>query len=135
MKKRQRKALGHYLRWVANEMQLRDWTVQLAHVPCSPDTDAQIVCREGQKLLTVSVAPHFLELDPEEQRETIVHELVHAHWETCWRMVQRDLADALGKPTYYVFADSYRRGMEYGVDALAKTIAPSMPLIDWSVGR
>lgn len=85
----------------------------------------------GQKEVGVTFGEHFRERPAESQRETVVHELVHAHLDFCWKMVQTDLGDALGKPVYYVFCDSYRRAMEYAVDALAKTIAKDMPLIEW----
>lgn len=131
LSKRDRKELGRYLRWVANEMELRDWTVALAHEPCSADAEGHASCVDGQRHITVSVNEHFRDSPPEDQRETIVHELIHAHHSGCWRMVQTDLAEALGKPVYYVFCDSYRRAMELNIDALSKTIAKHMPPIDW----
>lgn len=131
MTKRDRKALGRYIRWVADAMELRDWHFSLDHEPCEERLVGSCVCTNGARHATIAVSGNFREIDPEEQRETIVHELVHVHWETCWKMVQSDLGDALGKPVYYVFADSFRRGMEYGVDGLAKAIAKHMPLIEW----
>ncbi len=132
MTKRDRAALGRYVRWVANEMELRDWTVTIGADHCEPLLEGNATCTYGQRHLAIEFGEHFRDRDPEEQRETVVHELVHAHLDVCWKMVQADLADALGKPVYYVFCDSYRRAMEYSVDALSKTIAKHMPLIEWS---
>lgn len=131
MSKRDRKALVHYIRHVADQMQLRDWTVTLEREPCDEERIGQARCVDGQRHVFISVAANFTDYDAEEQRETIVHELVHAHHEWCWRMVQSDLAEPLGKVAYYVFCDAYRRAMELAVDGLSKAIAPHMPLIDW----
>jgi hypothetical protein len=129
--KRERKALEKYVRWVADAMELRDWTITIDNDPCADDLEGSAVCTFSQRHVTIAFATNFRDRDPADQRETVVHELLHAHHEVTWRMVQTDLAGALGKPVYYVFCDSYRRAMEYTVDALAKTIAKAMPLIDW----
>lgn len=131
MSKRDRKALLNYIRWAANELELRDWTITLDRAPCASNLMGHVHCTNGARDLQIAVNADFKDYTPEEQRETIVHELVHVHWDPCWKMVQSDLGDALGKPVYYVFCDSYRRAMEYGVDGLAKAIAKHLPVIQW----
>jgi hypothetical protein len=131
MTKRDRAALGRYVRWVADHMELRDWTLTLGYDECEDHLEASAHCTYGQRHLAIEFNERFRSRPAADQRETVVHELVHAHLDVCWKMVQTDLAEALGKPVYYVFCDSYRRAMEYSVDALSKTIAPHMPLIDW----
>lgn len=131
MTKRDRAALGRYLRWVADAMELRDWTVTLGDGVCEDHLEAEALCTFGQKDIGITFGAEFRDRSAESQRETVVHELVHAHFDACWKMVQGDLADALGKPVYYVFCDSYRRAMEYAVDGLSKSIAKHLPLIEW----
>lgn len=131
LSKRERKALLRYMRWVANEMELRDWELELDPDQCAEDVAGHCQVTGGLRHARISVASNFREHSPEEQRDTIVHELVHIHLDGSWRMVQHDLGDALGKPVYYVFCDSYRRAMELGVDALSKSIAKHLPLIEW----
>lgn len=135
MTQRDRKTLGEYVRAVADQLWLRDWKFHLMHEPCEEGKAGNVVCVEGQREANISLARHFSELDPEEQRETIIHELVHCHLEACWRMVQGDLDEPLGKVGYYVFCDAYRRNMELAVDALAKALAPHFPLISWPAKR
>lgn len=130
MTTRDRKALGGYIRDIADKMELRDWTIDVEHEPCE-GYNAVAHCTYGQRRVSIAFAADFRDYPPAEQRETVVHELIHAHHAVCWHMVQNDLGDALGKPVYYVFCDSYRRAMEYQVDALAKVIARHMPLIEW----
>jgi hypothetical protein len=119
------------MRWIADEIELRDWTITLADEPCDSDYTAKINCIEGRKHAVIAFNPEFREMDPDDQRQTIIHELVHAHHAICWRMVQSDLIQPLGQETYNIFADSYRRGMEYCVDAVADALAKHMPLIEW----
>ena len=123
--------LERYVRWVADEIELRDWTITLDDEPCDDDYTAQIACTEGRKHAVLSVNRKFREYAPDEQRQTIAHELVHAHHEMCWRIVQKDLLQPLGQETYNVLCDGYRRAMEYCVDAVADALAKHLPLIDW----
>lgn len=119
------------MRAIADELELRDWTIELAHDPCEDDLEGTADCVYGQRHLTIAVHKEFRDRPASDQRETIVHELIHAHTKVCWQMVQQDLAELIGKPAYYVFCDSYRRAMEYSIDALSKAVAGHMPLIDW----
>jgi hypothetical protein len=108
VRKRDRKALREYVRYVAD-----------------------VACIDGAREATIAVAYSFRRFPPDLQRETIVHELLHVHHDPCWRMVQTDLSEPLGKVGYYIFCDSYRRSMEFMVDAIAKAIAPHLQLIAW----
>lgn len=130
--KKERRALGLYVREIADRIELRDWTIAIAHAPCDDHLEANINVTPGTRHATISFHPDTDERSAAELRETVVHELIHAHIDVCWKMVQTDLAEALGKPTYYVFCDAYRRNMELSVDGLAKALAKHMPLIDWS---
>lgn len=131
MSKRDRAALCAYIRVIADKLELRDWTIELAHAPCADYLEGQADCVFGQRHIEIALHKDFRDRPAADQRETIVHELLHAHTKVCWQMVQDDLAEPLGKPAYYLFCDSYRRAMEYQVDALAKTISRHMPLIEW----
>lgn len=131
MSKRDRAELERYVRAIADELELRDWTIAIADDPCDDETEGTADCVYGQRHLTIALHRHFRERHPFDQRETIVHELIHAHTKVCWQMVQLDLAELIGKPAYYVFCDSFRRAMEYSIDALSKAIARHMPVIEW----
>lgn len=49
--------------------------------------------------------------------------------------VEEDLQPHLARPTYDIYSRSFRRALEYGVDAVAETLAERMPLIDWPKGK
>lgn len=132
MTKKERKALGLYIRWVGDAMELRDWTFELSRK--EPDTDAfaTVTPTYGRKIAVIDLCPDFRAMAPEKQRHVIVHELVHCHLEPAASMVRSDLEKHLGETTDRVFWDGFKRQVEYGVDALASAIAKHMPLIDWA---
>lgn len=128
--------LAKYVRALADKMELRDWTINLAFDP--PEDEDHAACVEGvygRKWADLSVSLATRERKPEELRQTIVHELVHLHFIVCWQMVRVDLLEHLGQSAYNLFCDSYKRAQEYGVEALAEVIAPQMPLIRWPAAR
>lgn len=133
MKKRERKALARYVRWVANEIGLRDWTFHMDWDRPAEDGDAASVWwPEGQKHAKIRWNPRFREYGPDLQRRYVVHELVHCHFAAMQDTVEEDLQPHLARPTYDIYSQSFRRALEYGVDAVAEALAENMPLIDWS---
>ena len=138
MKKKHRKAFGYYVRWIADEMGLRDWRFEIewrepeevdeveGHVrgaSCEPVP--------GRRVATLGFGEHLREVDPEDLRETVVHELIHCHLAALWAQLRQDLLNPLGQETYNAFIASSERNMEFGVDALAAALAKHMPLIEW----
>lgn len=124
-------ALTRYVRWVANELELRDWTITVTREAAPADALAHIRGTYGRKLALIDFAADFRSHDAEDQRHTVVHELVHCHLESATNMVLNDIEDSLGKTTDQVFWNGYKRQIEYGVDALASALAKHLPLIDW----
>lgn len=131
MKGRDRKELHRYIRWVADAMELRDWTLVLSRIDAEDGDNGHINLTYGRKLATIRLCSDFRTMEPEQQRHTIVHELVHCHLEPAHNMVGNDLEKMLGKPADQVFYDGFRRQAEYATDALASAIAKHMPLIEW----
>lgn len=131
MKKKERKTLCRYIRWVANELELRDWTIELLRAPAPADSLGYVHITYGRKLAEIRLSSDFRTRHPEDQRHTIVHELVHCHLESAHNMIFNDLEEFLGKQTDQVFYNGFKRQVEYGVDALASAIAKRLPVIDW----
>jgi hypothetical protein len=139
VKKRDRKELGRYVRAVADEMGLRDWTLNLeVDSPDTPDGapdgmrwGASCEPVPGRKAATITFDPCHREAQPEDLRETVVHELTHCHFFGVWDTIRRDLLRSLGQDSYDLFTAGVERHMEYGIDAIAEVIAKQMPLIEW----
>jgi hypothetical protein len=131
MTKRDQKVLGRYIRRVADELELRDWTLTLSNNPAPKDCYGHMTETYGRKLAVIEVCADFRNLDAEQQRHTIVHELVHCHLAPPTNMVLNDLEKELSDTTDRIFWASYKRQIEYSTDALASALAKHLPLIDW----
>ena len=116
-----RQAWVPYIRDIADRLRLRDWTVRVKDDgPEGRDDHASVQCVYGRKLANIRLSDEFLGDDPEEQRHTVVHELLHCHLVDGWWYAHGRLDDA-GR-------DAFTRFMEKGIDGLADAIAPLMPL-------
>lgn len=131
MRKKDRKALGRYLRATGDSMELRDWTFVLEHEPCDGEATATVTTLYGRKTAYIKVCPEFRERTPEEQRHAIAHELMHCHFDSCHQMVRNDLEKLLGKPADTAFYNAYLRQFEHGIDASSAAIAKHLPMIEW----
>lgn len=138
MRKRDRRELLRYVRFVANEIGLRDWTFNV--VISEPDSDdnrdssnwgASCEPVPGRKLATLTFSPDRRHDDPRDLRATVAHELVHCHFFGVWDTCRRDVLAHLGQATYDVWIAGVERHMEYGVDAMADALASHLPLIEW----
>jgi hypothetical protein len=130
--RKQKDTLGAYVRWVANELGLRDWTFELVWEPPEEENAvASVQPTEGRKVAVVKFCSDFLELKPEDQRNCVVHELIHCHHVGATDMVRLDLLKHLSQQSYEIFWGGFVRQIEYMTDGLAEAFAPHMPLIDW----
>lgn len=114
---------GPYVRRIADLMCLRDWFIQLIwEGPDEPEVAADIKCIPGRRLAYIRLGDSFLDdYTPDQQRHTVVHELVHAHLDQAQKVAE----EAMGEQ-WAVF----RLLLEYGVDAIADGWAPCLPLPD-----
>ena len=117
--------VDQYLRTLAQAMGLGDWVLVISDEPADDGTVAEIDCTLGQRHARVYLCEEWLELDAVTQRDTLVHELVHAHLAQL-----RHLADALfatvkgGKQAEV----SFHLIEEYATEAIAQAWAPMLPL-------
>lgn len=139
LKKKHRKAFGYYVRWIADEMGLRDWRFEIEWRDPEEDRHVSGHVRgascdpvPGRRMATLGFDDGIRKQDPEELRETVVHELVHCHLAPLWAQLRQDLLSPFGQETYDAFLASVERNMEFGVDALSVALAKHMPLIDWN---
>lgn len=139
MKKKHRKAFGNYVRWIADEMGLRDWRFELTFKEPTPhqnpaDGNVRIASCEitpGRRLADLTFDPDIRNHESEELRETVVHELTHCLFGDLWDQMRRDLLQSMGQEGYDHFIASAERNLEHGIDATAVALAQHMPLIDW----
>lgn len=115
--------VGHlqpYFRALADGMGLRDWVFEILDRPADKGCNAQIHCTKGRKHARVRIGKHLRKRSLDEQRQTLVHELVHCHFAATHNATE----SAVSEVAYQFFVESF----ELGVDAVADLIALSMPL-------
>jgi hypothetical protein len=132
---KQQKRLGTYARWIANEIELRDWTIVISDDPPSnPDHIACMNCVYGRKRANIHVAADFWTTTPEDQRQAICHELVHIFLKPL-EFNLNNVEQPLGTTAFHLLSEAHRDLAEYAVDALADAIAKHLPLPKWAVKR
>lgn len=72
------RAIQEYTESLASMMGLADWTIEITFETCASDAHAEIECVYGQRLARISVSENWPAMSREAQRDTLVHELVHA---------------------------------------------------------
>lgn len=119
-----------YVRLLADEMGLSDWSFEIEVEPAPDEVSACIRCVPGRRYAIIRLSSTWEKKLPEEQRNGVAHELIHAHLARA-----NDLADSegalptlLGRPAWTAFYQGFELALEDGVDALATVIARNLPL-------
>jgi hypothetical protein len=123
-----RKKIGPYLRYLANEMGLRDWTINIS--PHPPDDNQHAACidvRYARKWANISFSTDWAQSTPESFRATCVHELLHCHFRPIhWHI--NNLGSHISTSTFDVFYGGFRDLEEVAIDAVAEEWARCLPL-------
>lgn len=119
--------LAAYVESLAGLLGLRDWRIDVSDEPCAPEHAAYIVVGNGQRRAIIEVAETFWEEPPEDQRATIVHELLHCHFHDAHALVTRT-APLLGRAAEDVLVREHENNLERGIDAVAIAVAALLPL-------
>lgn len=117
---------ARYVRELADLLGLRDWAIVLDEEPAEEEYDAYINMTAGQRRAVLRIGPSHWKDTPEEQRHTLVHELLHPHFHEAQAIVERN-ASMLGV-TGQVLGAEHKNFIEHGVDAVAVAISPFFPL-------
>ena len=116
--------LTTYVRTLADAMGLADWKVDIRDEACDEQYDAYVTIVPGAKWALIELQPRFLEKSDDEQRHTLVHELMHLHFDECHGVLKRNLED---DPMHRVIENEHLNFMEHGVDAVAAAISKLLP--------
>ncbi len=118
-----------YLRDLANRLRLTDWVVELHRNTAEAGAWASVNVMETQDTATVRLAwPEFFGASPEDQREHLVHELIHCVLHRQYDVVEQ-LAEMWSENEACQFArTAFRREEEIAAEHLARVIAPFLPL-------
>ena len=115
-----------YIRSLADLIRLKDWDFNLERThPASITADAEVFLCYGMRRGDISVPATFFALRPEEQRQLLTHELLHAHFEDLDEHV-RLYCNTQSDNEY--FKNAYQREREVAVDTLSLALAEFLPL-------
>ncbi len=127
-----REYIGPYLRYLADQMGLRDW--YLYHGRTTPqeedhsDEVAGLCAFEGQrKVATIHLREDWKTWEEDHFRHICVHELLHCHFAEI-RSPLDTLESLIGGLLYATTFDAMTSHMEYGIDAIAYDWGRLLPL-------
>lgn len=132
MRKRDRQALAAYVRFVADRLELRDWTLVLEPEPPDQDIEAHVRPLFGRRVAALRFSTQFRGLDADRQRYVVCHELVHLHLDRISTYLENDLEALVGKPAHAVVWSRHVEDVEMAVDGMAEAFAPTVPHLDWT---
>lgn len=119
-------------------LELRDWTIKVAvgdvEDPNHPDGWKWKATSEsvpGCKIVHVTFADDVRDWSLEGLRQTVAHELIHAHLAPLVEMLRADLNGVLEQQAYVLFNRGATRWLEYAVEAFAEAMDRHLPLIEW----
>jgi hypothetical protein len=115
-----------YARILADHMGLRDWRFCVTYEQ-GVEHLATIACVPARRLAHVSVHDPYLAAGPADQRDAMVHELCHCHFEPLVECVER-IAPQMGRLAHEPFRGEHEHRLEQAVDAVAAAWAASLPL-------
>jgi hypothetical protein len=126
---RQNRLIREYAEELASLMGLADWTIEIRFDPTDADTYAEIECVYGQRLARIGVNKNWWTYTREMQRDTLVHELVHALLAPFSQMAY-DMVEALtdNEGAQAAAKAALAGSEEWVVDPISIAWAPSMPL-------
>lgn len=122
------RSMAQYVIDRAQELGLRDWRIEVERQGRTGERVlAHAEVTYGRRCITITLGELFWEESAEDQRDTVVHELLHAHLDGPAAVV-RDMGQQLGDFISSVLEDNHKRQTELACDAIATAIARHFPL-------
>lgn len=119
--------IGPYLRYLADNVGLRDWHIHFAYDPSPDGTDGQCNLAYGRRRAEISFKKEWMKEDESEFRDTCLLELIHCHTEQIIQPLQ-DIEDVLGKVMHAPLYNATVNGLEHCIDAIAYDWGRHLPL-------
>lgn len=117
-----------YLHELADRLLLRDWEISLSRQWADNDAYAQVVPYDREDHLTIRIAEGFDGHSPEERREWLLHELLHAHLARVDRTIDRLGELRPDDMAVQLTVKAHKDESEIVVQRLARILASVMPL-------
>lgn len=119
--------LQTYARDLADRLGLKDWEVTIDRSRPPGDALAYVHVQTDVHHSLISVGDEFRHCAPEQQRELLTHELLHAHHDRIDTHIMH-VQDVIGGQSLDVLRRTIHDDIEQLTDRLARAIAPLLPL-------
>lgn len=127
--------LKEYISWLRNQLGLRDWEIIMVYEIPDEEGDCNAIASihptDGRRRATLRLARDFRELDAEQQRNALIHELIHLHHRDATDIIRLTLPEALGGVAHHVLWENFRQQIELMVDNISVAVADRYPVISW----
>lgn len=121
-----RKWIEPYIHDMANRMGLKDWVIKLDDEPPSEGAYGECHSHQGAKRAWLRLSDH--NGDMHELRNTVIHELLHCHWNEANNLVEEAAIATLGPQASEVMRVAWKAAMELGIDGIASAWDVCLPL-------
>lgn len=131
--------IGAALRWMGDQMGLRDWRLQMKWEPASmgehgrSDCLARIEVLWTIKTANIWLAEDFVSMPEIEQRRALCHELLHIHLDVLMLIGSETCEELMGKGPYRLLAEEMHRTCEHVVESMAANWADTLDPIPASL--
>lgn len=120
-----RRYVLNYLAKLQTLMRLSDWEITVSFdTPAEDDCYAEIKPAKDQRRAELMFGKQFFFCTPADQRQTLVHELLHLHLVNAEEMATGAVASAVDDSAMRAFDGAFSCEVERTVDVLADVIAP-----------
>lgn len=120
-------AWTEYIRLLADRLLLRDWHFVVSRTEADAGNRAQVGIHHKKDEAEVFLSEAWLAYPPEQQRQTLTHELLHAHLGRLCRVMTR-LKEQDDREVVRYANTAFDEEEEIVVETLARILAPMLPL-------
>ena len=116
-----------YLELLVKSMRLSDWSIIVELSDKDKNVFATMESQPDQRRAILTITSNFLQLDEEDQKQTLVHEMIHCHLFALHYQAEEAFKIYSTSKAQEVFALMLESEIEKATDALADIIAPLLP--------
>ncbi len=126
--------LDAYVRSAADTFGLRDWVTEVSREAADEGHDASADFTFGRRRVSIRFNTEFRSSQPDAQRDSVAHELVHCYFDSLSDVLRDELSHLgrLNEGELAAIRRAHLRAEELSVDALARLLAPLLPAISWT---
>lgn len=125
--------LRQYIRSIADDYGLKDWSIEFeGREPINPEANGQQFSPYAQRKAEIRIN-HAIIDDAELLRRVVIHELTHCHIDQLWHWMETEVKEWLGisRNQSEQMYSTFRLLAEFHIDGITRGIESKYPLIEW----